>query len=168
MIIFLILISYLTLLILINQEFIQIIYRENMEHPKLAKDEVQSNYSGQDHYDVIIIGGGAGGLFAASVANALGAKTCLIDKTRLGGDCTWFGCMPSKAILKSASAANMINRLPEFGLKLQQETYLDTSAISWSSYVRAKELIPLIPSALITAKPPIWLPITSAGTFSCN
>lgn len=54
-------------------------------------------------YDLIVIGGGAGGLFAASVANSLGAKTCMIDKTRLGGDCTWFGCMPSKALLTAGA-----------------------------------------------------------------
>lgn len=68
-------------------------------------------------FDVIVIGGGAGGLFAASVANGLSAKACLVEKNKLGGDCTWFGCVPSKALLKSASAANLTRRFPEFGLK---------------------------------------------------
>lgn len=67
-------------------------------------------------YDLIVIGGGAGGLFAVSVANALGAKTCLIEKKRLGGDCTWFGCMPSKAILKSANLVRLLKKSSSFGL----------------------------------------------------
>lgn len=67
-------------------------------------------------YDVVVIGGGAGGLFAASAANTLGAKTCLIEKKRLGGDCTWFGCMPSKAILKSAYIVNLFKRSSGFGI----------------------------------------------------
>lgn len=66
-------------------------------------------------YDCIVIGGGAGGLFAASVANALGAKTAIVEKVRLGGDCTWFGCMPSKALLKSAQIASYFKRSHEYG-----------------------------------------------------
>jgi pyruvate/2-oxoglutarate dehydrogenase complex dihydrolipoamide dehydrogenase (E3) component len=69
-------------------------------------------------FDIVCIGGGAGGLFAASVAKALGAKTCIIDKTRLGGDCTWFGCMPSKAVLKSSQVAHLIQKSADYGLKL--------------------------------------------------
>lgn len=70
-------------------------------------------------FDVAVIGGGAGGLFAASVANGLGAKACMIEKKRLGGDCTWFGCMPSKALLKSAQVASLFKRHYEFGLNIQ-------------------------------------------------
>jgi pyruvate/2-oxoglutarate dehydrogenase complex dihydrolipoamide dehydrogenase (E3) component len=69
-------------------------------------------------YEIIVIGGGAAGLFAASVANALGAKILLIDKERLGGDCTWFGCIPSKALLHAASTANNIKSAGELGVKV--------------------------------------------------
>lgn len=85
-------------------------------------------------FDVAVIGGGAGGLFAASVANGLGAKTCLIEKKRLGGDCTWFGCMPSKALLKSAQSANLVRRFPEFGLNPQGNSALNPSKVM--SHVR--------------------------------
>ncbi len=78
-------------------------------------------------FDVVIIGGGAGGLFAASVTNGLGAKTCLIEKNRLGGDCTWYGCMPSKALLKSAQAAALYKKLPDFGITAQGDFSLDYS-----------------------------------------
>ncbi|MFB6231821.1 MAG: FAD-dependent oxidoreductase, partial [Salinibacter sp.] len=43
-------------------------------------------------YDVIVIGGGAGGLSAAGIATNLGAKTTMIERDALGGDCTWTGC----------------------------------------------------------------------------
>lgn len=70
------------------------------------------------NFDVAVIGGGAAGLFAASTANALGAKVCLIEKRALGGDCTWFGCVPSKALLKSASVAHLFKEAAKFGLKI--------------------------------------------------
>ncbi|HEV2659709.1 MAG TPA: NAD(P)/FAD-dependent oxidoreductase [Ktedonobacteraceae bacterium] len=54
------------------------------------------------HYDMTIIGGGSGGLTAARAAQALGAKVLLIDKERLGGDCLYSGCVPSKSLLHVA------------------------------------------------------------------
>lgn len=80
-------------------------------------------------FDVIVLGGGAGGLFAVSVANTLKAKTCMVEKKRLGGDCTWFGCIPSKAILKSASAANLFKRYGKFGINIQGDAILNTDKV---------------------------------------
>ncbi len=56
-------------------------------------------------YDLIVIGGGAAGLVAATGGAALGAKTALVEKSRLGGDCTWYGCVPSKALIKASELA---------------------------------------------------------------
>lgn len=67
-------------------------------------------------YDIVVIGGGAAGLVAATGAAGLGAKTAMIEKNRLGGDCTWNGCIPSKALLKSAQVCSLIRRAEEFGL----------------------------------------------------
>lgn len=53
-------------------------------------------------YDVIVIGGGAAGLTASGMAAQLGARTLMVEAERLGGDCTWYGCIPSKALLKIA------------------------------------------------------------------
>ena len=86
-------------------------------------------------YDLIVVGGGAAGLFAASVSNALGAKTCMIDKVRLGGDCTWFGCMPSKAVLRSGTIAGYIKELDKFGLAFCGEPKLNTDKVM--EHVRA-------------------------------
>lgn len=68
------------------------------------------------NYDLIVIGGGAAGLVAATGGAGLGAKTAMIEKNKLGGDCTWYGCVPSKALLRSAHVYSLLNRLREFGI----------------------------------------------------
>lgn len=57
-------------------------------------------------YDLVSIGGGAAGLVAAGMSALLGAKTALIEHHRLGGDCTWTGCIPSKTLLYAAKLAH--------------------------------------------------------------
>ncbi len=56
-------------------------------------------------FDIVVIGGGAGGLVVAAGGSALGAKVAVVEKHRLGGDCLWYGCVPSKSLLKSARIA---------------------------------------------------------------
>ena len=53
-------------------------------------------------YDLIIIGAGSAGLTAAGFAAQLGLKVALAEKNRVGGDCTWTGCVPSKSLPKAA------------------------------------------------------------------
>ena len=67
-------------------------------------------------HDVIIVGGGSGGLTAAVGCAQLGMKTALIDKERLGGDCLHFGCVPSKTLLKTASVYTHMRDAARFGL----------------------------------------------------
>jgi pyruvate/2-oxoglutarate dehydrogenase complex dihydrolipoamide dehydrogenase (E3) component len=67
-------------------------------------------------YDVIVIGGGAGGLSAAGIATNLGAKTTMIERDALGGDCTWTGCVPSKTLLKAAKVAHQSRHASTYGL----------------------------------------------------
>jgi len=67
-------------------------------------------------YDVIVIGGGAGGLSAAGIATNLGAKTTMIERDALGGDCTWTGCVPSKTLLKAAKVVHQAQTASEYGL----------------------------------------------------
>jgi dihydrolipoamide dehydrogenase len=67
-------------------------------------------------FDAIIIGGGAAGLTAAGIAANFGAKTMMIEKDRLGGDCTWTGCVPSKTLLKAAKVAHQIKHAGDYGL----------------------------------------------------
>jgi pyruvate/2-oxoglutarate dehydrogenase complex dihydrolipoamide dehydrogenase (E3) component len=56
-------------------------------------------------FDVIVVGGGSGGLVAARLATGLGARVALIEKERLGGDCLHYGCVPSKTLIQIAKVA---------------------------------------------------------------
>jgi len=67
-------------------------------------------------YDMIIIGGGAAGLTVAAGAAQLGAKTALIEKEKLGGDCLHYGCVPSKTLIKAAKVYHYARHLELFGL----------------------------------------------------
>lgn len=68
-------------------------------------------------YDLIVIGGGAGGLTASTFAGQSAAKTLLIEKEeKLGGDCLHYGCVPSKSLIKSAYAAHLIRQSGRYGL----------------------------------------------------
>ena len=86
-------------------------------------------------YDLIVIGGGSAGLVAAKLANGLGKKVALVEKRKLGGDCTWFGCVPSKTLLKSAYMAHQMTRLEEFGLKPDSAVELNSDNVM--AHVRA-------------------------------
>ncbi len=57
-------------------------------------------------YDLIVIGGGSGGISSAILALKLGKKVALVEKKKIGGDCTWYGCVPSKALIKASEVAN--------------------------------------------------------------
>src|SRR5258708_26321830 len=67
-------------------------------------------------FDFVVIGGGSGGLTAAGFAAQLGAKVALVEKNRIGGDCTWTGCVPSKALLKAAKVAHEVRTASRFGI----------------------------------------------------
>lgn len=67
-------------------------------------------------YDIIIIGGGSGGLVIASAAAQLNAKVALVEKDRLGGDCLWYGCVPSKSLIHAARVAYEVKNARRFGV----------------------------------------------------
>lgn len=67
-------------------------------------------------YDVVIIGGGPGGYVAAIRASQLGLKTALIEKGKVGGTCLHAGCIPSKALLRSAEVYANTKKAEEFGV----------------------------------------------------
>jgi pyruvate/2-oxoglutarate dehydrogenase complex dihydrolipoamide dehydrogenase (E3) component len=69
-------------------------------------------------FDLVIIGAGSGGLTAAGFASRLGVKVALIEKSRIGGDCTWTGCVPSKALLKAAKIAHEARSAENFGISV--------------------------------------------------
>jgi pyruvate/2-oxoglutarate dehydrogenase complex dihydrolipoamide dehydrogenase (E3) component len=71
----------------------------------------------QQQYDLVIIGAGSGGLVAARFAAQLGAKVALVEKNRIGGDCTWTGCVPSKALVKAAKVAHQVRTAARYGVE---------------------------------------------------
>src|SRR5204862_6468643 len=58
-----------------------------------------------DNYDLVIIGFGSAGMTAAEFAASLDLKVAVVERNRVGGDCLWTGCVPSKALLSSAKVA---------------------------------------------------------------
>ncbi|MEM1033980.1 MAG: FAD-dependent oxidoreductase [Myxococcota bacterium] len=66
--------------------------------------------------DVLVVGGGAAGLTASGMAARLGARALLVESARLGGDCTWYGCVPSKALLATASVVHQARTADAYGL----------------------------------------------------
>ncbi len=69
-------------------------------------------------FDVIVLGSGPGGYVAAIRASQLGMKTAIIEKESLGGICLNWGCIPTKALLKSAQVFEYINNSEEFGISI--------------------------------------------------
>lgn len=67
-------------------------------------------------YDLAIIGGGSAGLTALCFAVELDVRVALVENTRIGGDCTWTGCVPSKTLLKAAKVAHQMRTAREYGL----------------------------------------------------
>lgn len=72
-------------------------------------------------YDVIVLGSGPGGYVAAIRASQLGFKTAIIEKENLGGICLNWGCIPTKALLKSAQVADYIKHADQYGIKASGE-----------------------------------------------
>ncbi len=73
-------------------------------------------------YDIIVIGSGPGGYPAAIRASQLGLKAAIIEKESLGGICLNWGCIPTKALLKSAQVFEYINHAADYGIKVDKAT----------------------------------------------
>jgi dihydrolipoamide dehydrogenase len=68
-----------------------------------------------DSFDVVVVGGGPGGYVCAIRAAQLGLKTAVVERDRLGGICLNWGCIPTKALLRSSEIWHLMHRLDEFG-----------------------------------------------------
>ncbi|MBV8051904.1 MAG: NAD(P)/FAD-dependent oxidoreductase [Acidobacteriaceae bacterium] len=87
-------------------------------------------------YDMAVIGAGAAGLTAAGMSALLGAKTVLIEANRLGGDCTWAGCIPSKTLLQASKAVHQMRTAGRFGLTPIQPEFDFSNVIDHIRQVR--------------------------------
>jgi dihydrolipoamide dehydrogenase len=90
-------------------------------------------------YDVIVIGAGPGGYVAAIRSAQLGLKVCIIERENLGGICLNWGCIPTKALLRSAEVFHLMHRAKEFGLAATGISY-DLPAVVARSRGVAKQL----------------------------
>ncbi|MFZ1814431.1 MAG: dihydrolipoyl dehydrogenase [Rhizobiaceae bacterium] len=82
-----------------------------------------------DTYDVIIIGSGPGGYVTAIRSAQLGLKTAIVEREHLGGICLNWGCIPTKALLRSAEIMHYADHLKNYGLKLEGKVSADVKAV---------------------------------------
>lgn len=67
-------------------------------------------------YDLVVLGGGTGGLVSSVIAANIGARVALVEQDRTGGDCLWTGCVPSKSLIAAARLAHRMRRAADVGL----------------------------------------------------
>lgn len=67
-------------------------------------------------YDLVIVGAGSAGITGATFAAQVGARVALVEQARVGGDCTWTGCIPSKALIHVAKVAYAVQRASQYGI----------------------------------------------------
>src|SRR5438034_1837087 len=72
-----------------------------------------------EQFDVVVIGGGTAGLVTASGCARLGRKVALIEREKLGGDCLWTGCVPTKALVATARLIHQMSPADTYGLEPQ-------------------------------------------------
>ena len=90
-------------------------------------------------FDVVVIGAGPGGYVAAIRASQLGLKTAIVEREHMGGICLNWGCIPTKAMLRSSEVFHLMHRAKEFGLKADGIGY-DLDAVVKRSRGVAKQL----------------------------
>src|SRR4029079_17757975 len=89
-------------------------------------------------FDVIIIGAGPGGYVAAIRAAQLGLKTAVVEREHLGGICLNWGCIPTKALLRSAEVYQLMQHAGDFGLKAEGIGYDPAAVVKRSRAVAAR------------------------------
>ncbi|MFV1876571.1 dihydrolipoyl dehydrogenase [Nioella sp.] len=90
-------------------------------------------------FDTVVIGAGPGGYVAAIRAAQLGQKVCIVEREHMGGICLNWGCIPTKALLRSSEVFHLMERAKEFGLKADNIGY-DLDAVVKRSRGVAKQL----------------------------
>ncbi len=101
-----------------NQNLINDVFPRDWKNPKPA-----------DVYDLVVIGGGPGGMTAAIIASKLNAKVAIIEKEHLGGECLNVGCIPSKALLRSSRVAAQVRDAADFGIEIPKGWKVNFSSV---------------------------------------
>ena len=93
----------------------------------------------RNNFDVVVIGAGPGGYVAAIRSAQLGLKTAIVEKEHMGGICLNWGCIPTKAMLRSAEIFHLMHRANEFGLNAEKISF-DLQAVIKRSRGISKKL----------------------------
>jgi pyruvate/2-oxoglutarate dehydrogenase complex dihydrolipoamide dehydrogenase (E3) component len=103
------------------------------EHNQTLVDNVHpadwQNPRPSGRYNLVVLGGGTAGLVAAAIGGAIGARTALVEKNLLGGDCLNMGCIPSKTLLRSARMAAAVKVAGDFGIRVPAGVTVDFAAV---------------------------------------
>src|ERR671911_2864654 len=92
-----------------------------------------------NQYDIIVIGGGPGGYVAAIRSAQLGFKTAVVEREHLGGICLNWGCIPTKALLRSAEIYHYMQHAKDYGLSAEKVGF-DTGSVVKRSRAVSKRL----------------------------
>jgi len=93
----------------------------------------------ESSFDLIVVGGGPGGYVAAIRAAQLGMKTAVVEREHLGGICLNWGCIPTKALLRSSEIYHLLHRLDDFGFSVKEISF-DAGKVVARSRAVAKQL----------------------------
>ena len=103
------------------------------EYNRLLAENVHpsewQNPTPNGRYNLVVLGAGTAGLVAAAGAAGMGAKVALIERQLMGGDCLNVGCVPSKAMIRSAHAAHDVRTADRFGIQVTGEVEVDFQAV---------------------------------------
>src|SRR5436190_10624036 len=92
----------------------------------------------ETNFDIVIIGGGPGGYVAAIRAAQLGMKTAVVEREHMGGICLNWGCIPTKALLRTSEIYHLLHNLEPFGLSAKDIKFDAAKVVQRSRNVAAQ------------------------------
>ncbi|MFH1116573.1 MAG: FAD-containing oxidoreductase [Pseudomonadota bacterium] len=101
-----------------NRELVSNVHPQGWENPEPA-----------DRYNLVVIGAGTAGLVTAAGAAGLGAKVALVERHLMGGDCLNYGCVPSKALIRSSRAYAGIRHAQGYGIEVNGKATIDFAGV---------------------------------------
>ncbi|MCX7362358.1 MAG: FAD-dependent oxidoreductase, partial [Alphaproteobacteria bacterium] len=92
----------------------------------------------ESSFDLIVVGGGPGGYVAAIRAAQLGLKTAVVEREHMGGICLNWGCIPTKALLRTSEVYNLFKHAEDFGLSVKEVSFDPAKIVARSRKVASQ------------------------------